>query len=369
MSPRFVFRTHYQVSEPAYVEFLIKLCTSPVQSSYREVVAKKLAVQIEKRCKTDGARGEGIRGFNEKAGEYAVDLARALELITPNHGWTGKGHLVNLIANVDETSPAEEVELNSAERLLHFRVFLEGDGAAFLFLGKYFLDHRSIQNIHSPDTVNPLAQEMFIEVLKEYYALAVEPTERLTLRRHLESVRAKPFRGKGGTHKIKLHIQTLYRLGLLNSDGSSYELSKKNQGSSVSGLEMLLRRIPNIPSLEKNIRQNQWLEIAADVFNLGLRRTESTEDILPTIASYYRRVMESGTPLASLQTLIEATRIKIATDHMQIISYELVESAILKAQKQNPKDLRFHVDRLGRPAFLKMSSRFAGSLAADKAVA
>src|SRR5437016_4623823 len=99
MTPRFVFRTHYQVSEPAYMEFLVKLCTSPVQSSYREVVAQKLADEIERRCKAKADKEDGIAGFNENAGEYAIDLARGLDLITQNHTWTDRGHLVHLIAN------------------------------------------------------------------------------------------------------------------------------------------------------------------------------------------------------------------------------------------------------------------------------
>src|SRR5207302_9409596 len=252
-------------------EFLVKLCSSPVQSSYREVVAKKLADQIEARCKVELSGEEGIKGFNEKAGEYAVDLARSLEVINDNHAWTEKGHLIGLIADVAKKTPTEEVELNPAEKLLHFRIFLEGDGAAFLFLAKYFLANESIQSIHSPEAVNPLAQDMFVDILREYYSLTTAPTDRLKLRRHLEAVKTKPFRGKGGTHKIKLHVHTLYRLGLLNSDGSSYQLPKPER--EVSGLATLIRRIPDVATLEKSIQLKQWAQIAAEVFNLSIQKS------------------------------------------------------------------------------------------------
>ena len=119
------------------MEFLVKLCTSPVRSSYREVVAKKLAAEINQRCT---ARGEerGIQGFNEKAGEYAIDLGRALWLINENHTWTERGQLLDLIADVDVNgaSPEQQIALNGAEKLLHFRIFLEGDGGALLFLAR-----------------------------------------------------------------------------------------------------------------------------------------------------------------------------------------------------------------------------------------
>jgi hypothetical protein len=370
MTPRFIFRTHYQVCEPAYLEFLVKLCTSPVQSSYREVVAKKLATQIESRCKTEGPGVDGIKGFNEKAGEYAVDLARGLNLINQNHGWTERGHLVNLIADVTEKSPAEEVELNPAEKLLHFRIFLEGDGAAILFLGRFFLENRCIQNLHSPDAVNRLAQEMFVDVLRDYYAQTQGTTDRLKLRRYLESLRGKPFKGKGGTHKIKLHVQTLYRLGLLKSDGYLYELPN-SCSPDKSAIGILLRRVPDISTLEKVVQNREWIEIAAEVLMLRHEPVQqrSHDKLLSIVATHYRKVMDSGTPLASLHTLIEAAQITMLIEHAQMISYAMLESVIIGAQKRNPKDLRFHVDRLGRPAFVKMSSQFADLFAKDGASA
>ena len=139
-----------------------------------------------------------------------------------------------------------------------------------------------------------------------------------------------------------------------------------------SGLAILIRRVPDVATLEKSIQLKQWPQIAADVFNLSTQRagrTPTDNEILLTLVSYYRRIMKTGVPLASLQTLIEATQIKKLAEHSQIVSYEAMESTIVRAQKQNPKDLRFHVDRRGRPAFLKMSARFAHSLAADKALA
>jgi len=369
MIPRFVFRTHYQVCEPAYLEFLVKLCTSPVQSSYREVVAKKLAVQIRRRCQVETAGERGIKGFNEKAGEYAVDLARALELINENHGWTEKGHLVNLIADVAGKTPAEEVELNLAEKLLHFRLFLEGDGAAILFLGRFFLEHGCIQNLHSPDGVNRLAQEMFVEILGDYYAQTLAPIDRLKLRRRLESAKSKPFKGKGGTHKIKLHVQTLYRLGFLRSDGHSYELPAKTS-SSASGLGILLQKVPDVVALEKVIQSKTWIDVAAGVFSLGHEqaRDQSEDKLLPIVTSYYRKIMDSGTPLASLQTLIEATQIDMLAQHARVVSHGTLEAAIVHAQKRKPKEVRFPVGRLGRPAFLKMSQDFVKSFAANGVV-
>jgi hypothetical protein len=351
------------------MEFLVKACTSPVRSSYREVVAKNLATEINQRCTTrDGE--SGIQGFNEKAGEYAIDLARALELINQNHTWTERGQLVDLIADISNASPERQVELNPAERLLHFRLFLEGDGAALLFLGKYFFENQAIANLHSPDTVNHIAQEMFIEVLSQYYELAQAPAERVKLRRYIEQRKAKPFTGKGGTHKLKLHLQTLYRLGFLQLDGSSYRVPGENATLGKSSLASLCKEVPDILALEKIIQSKQSLDVAAKVFQFDSvnRSATSLDEIIPMIVRCYGHILANGTPLAALSTLIEAVQIQWFVIEHKAITFDTIQSLILEAQKENAKDMRLHVDRRGRPAFLKLSSRFAERFSDNKVV-
>ena len=132
------------------MEFLIKLCTSPVQSTYREVAAQKLAREIT------------VRGgkLNVDAGGYAVDLANDLGLLTSNNTWTDKGHSVNLVAEVDDGKLEEQLELTLAEKLLHFRVFLESDGAALLFIAHRLTQCGSV--VGSETTWNLWAKEMFV---------------------------------------------------------------------------------------------------------------------------------------------------------------------------------------------------------------
>jgi hypothetical protein len=354
------------------MEFLVKVCTSPVRSSYREVVAKKLAAEINRRCTTMGER-RGIQGFNEKAGEYAIDLGRALELINQNHTWTERGQLLDLIAEVDVNgaTPEKQIELNPAERLLHFLIFLEGDGAAMLFLARYFLENRAIANLHSPDTVNHIAQEMFIEVLSQYYELTDAPAERVKLRRYIDGLRAKPFRGKGGTHKLKLHLQTLHRLGFLELDGSCYRLPTESGHSGPSLLAALCNEIPDVVVLEKIVGSKRSLDVAANVFNLsGLdTSTPQADEIIPVIVFYYSQIMANGTPLASLSTLIEAVQIRCLIKGRGNLSFNALQSLIVQTQKENAKDVRLHVDRRGRPAFLKLSPRFIEAFSDNKVVA
>src|SRR5436189_10231 len=100
--------------------------------------------------------------------------------------WMERGQLLDLIADVDVNgaSPEQQIALNGAEKLLHFRIFLEGDGGAILFLARYFLENHAIANLHSPDTVNHIAQEMFIEVLSQDLTLTDATTERVKAERY-----------------------------------------------------------------------------------------------------------------------------------------------------------------------------------------
>ena len=160
MQPRMLSRTHYQVDEPAHMTLLCKLCASGGQSAYREVLAKKRA---------DVARAQG-KEFNVAAGGYAVDLAKALGLLSSENALADRGHLVNLIAQVKEGSWEEQLTLTQPEVLLYLRLFLEADGAAFVFLGHRFLEKGTLPGEDA--SWNSIATEMFAEVYLRYWTFA-----------------------------------------------------------------------------------------------------------------------------------------------------------------------------------------------------
>jgi|GEM_PF-1281775 len=364
MQPRIVFGTHYQVDEPAYMELLVKLCTSPVQSTYREVVEQRFAQEVRSRGKS----------FNTAAGRYAVDLARALDLITSNNTWTDKGHLVNLVAEIRGGEEFEkQLRLSLAERLLHFRVFLEGDGAALLFLARRLVQCGSVAG--SDVTWNLWAKEMFTEVYSEYLAITNSTADRVNLRREIERIKAKGYEGRTGSHKMFIHLQTLYRLGLVtlpDSAGSrAYQLLEHPQGTQ-RGLEILLEEVPDVLALEKVINTHKWTEVAAKVLQVASTRLSeepirsSAVRVLSSVVSYYRQVMSTGVPLCSLSTLIEATQIKALAEASQLLTYDGILDLIVATQKENPKDIRFHVDRRGSPAFVKLSDRVVKVYSTEK---
>jgi hypothetical protein len=359
MQPRILFYTHYQIDEPSYMKFIVKLCTSPVQSSYPEVVAEKLAREIRLRA------GK----LNPAAAGYAVELGKDLEIITANQTWTEKGFLVDLIARVGDEALDSQLRLNLAEKLLHFHIFLEGDGAAFLFLARRFCDHRSVTN--SDDTWNTWAKEMFTEVYAEYLAITNNTVDRVELRRKIDRIKSEGYKGNSGSHKLFIHLQTLHRLGLLyrpDKGGSRVYQVPEQSGDHIPGLEIFAREIPDVVLLEKVIASHQWLQVATKVFGLvapsgGTSVPMDGTGFLHTLVTYYKRVMATGAPLCPISTVIEATRIFFLVEQSRVVDYDDLLNLLVATQKRQPREVRFHVDRMGRPAFLKLSGDFTEAYA------
>ncbi len=345
MEPRIAFRTHYQIDEPAYMKFVVKRCTSPVQSAYREVVAQKLSREIKR-------RGTSL---NEDAAAYAVDLAKDLGLITDNHNWTDAGHLLNLITHLGNGNIEDELPLSLPEKMLHFRVFLEHDGAALVFLARRLIRERSF--VASGNTWNALATDMFVDVFTDYLAITTSTEKRVGLRRQIERIKAREYRGHSGEHKIFVHLQTLYRLGLVlrPAGARTYALPDASPGSQC-GLMTLAEVVPDVMSLEQVLRNHEWVKLAAQVFQI---QTKPWTDILEfafLASPFYQRVMATGTPLCHISTLIEALQIQLLSHDARLLSWEVAMEAMERFQKRFPKDVRFHVDRRGQPAFVKLSS-------------
>lgn len=346
MRPRIVFRTHYQIDEPAYMKFVVKLCTSPVQSAYREVVAHRLSQELKKR----------ETRLNEKAAEYAVDLAKGLGLITDNHTWSDTGHLVNLIAHIGNGELEKELGLSLPDKLMHFRVFLEGDGGALLFLARRLIQDKSIEP--SEMAWNALATEMFVDVFSKYLAITNNTADRVGIRRHIEAIKASDYQGRSGEHKLFVHLQTLYRLGLITtpspSESRSYCLPQSVPGGRA-GLAVLTEMVPDVLSLEQVLKNHKWIEVAASVFRIEATTWADTSGLTSLVAPCYRRVMATGVSLCPISTLIEALQIELLSQESQLLLWSEAIEAMERLQKSRPRDLRFHVDRRGQPAFLKIS--------------
>lgn len=351
MRPRLIYRTHFQVAEPAYLEILVKTCTSPVQGTYVERIAEKLS----RRITTLGRTQDNPRfGLNVPAAAFAVDLARGLSIITSTNTWTDKGHLVALVATVGHQTLEEELCLDPSERLLHFRLFLDGDGAALMYIARQAVTGGAVKGQESD--WNKFARAMFLSVYQEYLSQTSDTADRLSLRKELDRLRSKPFSGKTGCHKSFIHLQTLYRLGLLDRTDSGGQREYTPSELGRTGLPALLKEVPSYQALEHVAETSNWARIAAAVLHPGHSKARiPSGEILSLVVSFYRRICSTGVPLCSLTTVVDAVQIHLLAARGQLIERKTVLDALTDEQKKRPRDVRFHVDRKGRPAFLKLS--------------
>jgi hypothetical protein len=364
MQPRLVFRTHYQVDEPVYLELLVKLCTSPVQGVYPETAAQRLAREITLRGKE----------FNPAAGRYAVDLARALGLLTATYTWTDKAQLVALLATVGRAEIEEEAILTTQERLLHFRVFLEADGGAFVYLARRLIGSPLLPPAGSD--WNELAEQMFISVYSDYLTITNNTADRVALRREIERLRTKKYTGKTGSHKLFVHLQTMYRLGLADrlEGGSSRVYQACCAGCDGQGATAaFVASVPDIATLEQVLRLNRWVEVAVNVLQIpykpfALSGVGGGEAVLGLMLPHYMSLTASGVPLCPLATLIEAVQIDLLISRSELLAYGDALELVTCVQRAFSRDVRFHVDRRGQPAFLKLSVDMVKRLSEEKVI-
>lgn len=339
MQPRLVFRTHYQVDEPAYLRILVLHGTSPVRSDYSERVAQTLATHLQKK---------GI-SFNIAAAGYAVDLARFLGVINEQNSWTAAGHLLAHIARRDD-DPAD-LDLTLGERLAYLKVFLEGDGAAMLYLGQRVLEQDSLPG---DDDWNSVAQSMVLDVYEECLKLTSATADRVAIRRELDRLRRQGFTGKTGPHKMFVHLQSMYRLGLLSrpraGQGRSYAATDPR------ALQRFCDAIGNLLRLEEIVRDSRWADVAASMLDAPHDRGPiSPDELLSVVLDPYQDITATGIAICPISAVFDAIQIGALLERRHIERPSL-EAALSALQRERPRDVRLHVDRAGRPAFIKLSA-------------
>lgn len=344
MRPRIIYRTHYQADEPALISFIIRHCTSAVESNYSERVAERLSRYVSNRG----------RGLNVAAAGYAVDLAQDLGVLSKNNSWTDKGHLIALTAKAECGELQGDLALDERERFLYFRLFLDADGALLLFLARAAMAAGSLPA--PKGHWNGLARAMFLAALGEYLKASVETSQRVELRRELERITQRPFRGRTGEHKTFVHLQAMCRMGLLGRAAGSTSRVYTSEGC-TSRLESLGHELGDVATLEQRMARNEWAGVA-DVVLRGARkgRPEMAEtEAAQLLLGFYAQVASTGAPLCSIYTLVDALCIVLLARGFQVMSHSDALAALLALQREHPKDVRFHVDRRGRPVFVKIA--------------
>lgn len=350
MGPRVLSRTHYQIDEPAYLRILVLECASPTRSDYPEAIAKRLHDRLE------------ISGIhvNLPAARYAVDLARALGLLTENNFWSELGHVLKICekqSNAIDARSQVSLGLSDEERIFFFRLFLEFDGAALIFFARILAG----QKVLPPEGKdwNYVADEMMKYAYESYLKISTDIQERIRLRHGLERRLRTPYAGKSGAHQIFVHLQSLVRMGFLASDVSTGGRRYLAPAAfDTAPLRKFLTLVPDVVALERVIANRKWAEVSAQVL-VGLTRDApnlrgriAADAVAKQFESVYRRVMATSVPLCSIRTLIEASQVCQLAQGTEPWDYDDAFELLKRMQAGSSRSVRFHVDRIGRPAFV-----------------
>ena len=339
---RLINRTHYQVSEPAYLTLLVRKCASPTSSTYREVVAQRFFENTER--------------INIAASKYAVDLARSLNLLNSNFVWTELGHLLNIVA--PESNIGTGQELSISEKIFFFRLFLEFDGAALIFLARKLENQQQLPA--SDETWAQIAQELFLNTYEEYLSFVTDLQARTRIRHLSEKRRYSPFKGNSGPHQSLVHMNLLLRAGLLDQSGTGQGrvyLAKRYPGENNPATSRLLTEVPDLKALEELLASGSLYDVVGRILGVEIRNESiSDSELMGRVRSVYTRVLETGVSLCPLQTVSEALQIQSLTENTNPESHANFLSRLRTLQNSRPGEIRFHVDRYGHPAYLKIET-------------
>ena len=319
---------------------VVRSCTSPVQSDFRDNVSRRLV--------------SSSLSINPGAARYAVDLTKSLGLLHENLIWTNLGHLLAVVYSHERS--ADNPTLSDIQRYFFLRIFLEFDGAAFIYFAKRVEEDGRVPR--EGERWAEVAQGLFCDTYNEYLGLATDPQDRIRIRHLADRRRARPFDGNSGRHQCFLHLNTLERLGLITKMRGKDRVYTKvpSIDTSLSPTAKLLGIVPSALELERAVSGGSLYDVVSHIFRCVRR-----EDLLPpqwfdsTVRRIYRQILSTGVNLCSLQTLTEALQIEaLSLGHRPMHSHDLLNQIRLM-QRETPREIRFHVDVFGRPAFLKIS--------------
>src|SRR5207237_1133898 len=137
----------------------------------------------------------------------------------------------------------------------------------------------------------------------------------------------------------------------------------KHHDSKDSPVHEFLRQVPDYVSLERKASQQQWLDVASCVLDRSPVRATAQDDnhrrfVLCALAEFYQALLSQGLMMAPLETLLTAIQIEgIVKRNLQFEYADLFRLVELE-HRENPREVRFHVDRHGRPAFVKTSEEW-----------
>jgi hypothetical protein len=353
VQPRIILRTHYQANEPRLIIAAVTNCSSPTESRDEDRVATLLerwARAAEYVISTPGAM-------------YAVDNARHLSLLNSLNRWTADGLALAFIHRQLPSSFAEtRPELSPLEERFYLPTYLQGAGGLQVKFAKWLLEHGPVSDEQlRKDSV---LERLTVDTLDEYLTLATDVRDRTDIRHERDRLLKVDYRSSTKRHKRYPVLTTMRRLRLLQ-DGAEKGEASVIQPDSFGRLAALSRVLPDIATLERLIRNNALrgaLDVAMHEYSRkDLPRNKSATAFL---VEAYKFAVDKGLQACALSYLDNVlSSIFPATPSLPSPTAEqLLESV----HRQRPGEVRFHVDRRGKRAFVLIGKSAVEQLESER---
>ena len=382
--PRFISGhaiPHYAGSRPGLFSALVKSCTHPTSSAYLDSVAEKLLQQFKgvplvtlaqpgKAGDKSSLRLQGsVIKLNPAAAKSVVQMAVKLGLLNENFFWSWKGHVINIMCEKEKSQSGSFLELDFAEKIAYLKYYLEADGAMLLTLGEQILENPA--GISTKDLFEePIVDVAFRKIVRSYLEKTGDLGSRTELRHKLVRLEAKRYNSNTRRHKILPRLIPLEDLGLLvremTSGGETFVPAKRD---AKIPLKILVSGLRNIETMEQQFMRGEYFAIIANTLcdNVKVLSLDEHETLLSKEVAYvYVKLQDTGTAVYSLDAIADVACTRLLANCAILASPEQVVELLQRLQKDRPYDVRFHVDRQGRPAYLILSENLLKEMGSDE---
>lgn len=373
---------HYAGSRPGLFSALLKSCTHPTKAGSLDSVAAKLLdqfkevplvmlAQLGEAGTKSRTSGQGSKITLNLAGARSVVLmAVKLGLLNESFFWTWRGHTINIICEKEESQNSSFLELELAERIAYLKYYLEADGAMLLTLGEQILENPA--GITTQDLFEkPFVDVAFRKIYLSYLELTGNLGARTILRQKLSKLEGQAYDSYTRRHKILPRLLPLEDFGLLARDitknGETFLPLKQD---TKIPLQILVTNLGSIEKMEQRFTDGEYFKIIANsllnnINNLLLDDHKST--VYQEIAYTYVRLQNTGIAVYPLHTIEDVVCIRLLANHAILARQDQVVESLQLLQKDQPHDIRFHVDRQGRPAYIVISDNLLQEIAGNQA--
>jgi hypothetical protein len=351
MRPRILLRTHYQADEPRAIIAAVTACSSPTQSRHEDAVATALVRWAK----------ENDYMLSIPGAVYAAGNARSLGLLTASYRWTASGLAFAYIhIRISSSARHDVLVLTTAEARLYLRCYLENGGALLIKFGRWLVKRGSTTDdeLRSGSVI----ERLLIDALDEYLTIATDIRDRTAIRKERERLTRSEYAASTKRHKRYPLLKTMNRLGLLVSGDAGSQrtgISPDPEGRLVR----LLNALPDVTALERICREH----VLEAVIDQTLADTQQSGepialDAAPLIADAYRFAMDRGLHACPLSYLDDLLFAYASVDARASAMRATAEDILQPLHRDSPADVRFHVDRRGRRAFVIISGEVLRTL-------